>query len=135
MDGERLLERTDINLNMDGATPLQGLRLTCNLKPPKLPIDREDMDPNCADNRGQTPVYCAGRLGHEEMLMRALGGDDVELNLVDNECLTPLDGTLRYGYVGVVKTLLGFKGVDLNLGDGDGAHCFLSLLRPTMRMF
>jgi len=54
---KRLLERTEINPNMDGTTPSQGFRLTCNPKPAKLPIYREDMDPNCAVNRGQTLTW------------------------------------------------------------------------------
>ena len=55
------------------------------------------MDPNWAVNRGQTLVHCAGRLGHQEILMRLLGGDDVGLNPVNNEDPTPLAGTVRYG--------------------------------------
>lgn len=70
---KRLLEQTDINPNAGGITPSQGLRLTYNLKPAKLPIDRGDVDPSRADNRGQTPLYYAGRLGREEILVRFLG--------------------------------------------------------------
>ena len=40
------------------------------------------MDPNHAENGGQTPLPRAGRLGHEEILVRLLGGDDVDLNRV-----------------------------------------------------
>ncbi|PUU80838.1 hypothetical protein B9Z19DRAFT_1191571 [Tuber borchii] len=101
---------------------VEGLRLICNLEPAGLPIDREDMDPNCVDNRGQTLVHCAGRLGQEDMLMRLLGGDDAELNRMNNEGRSPLARTLQDGYVGIVKTMLpvGCPGVGLILGDGDG---------------
>ena len=56
---KRLLEQTDINPNADGITPSQRLRLTYNLKPAELPIDRGDMDPSRVDNRGQTSLHYA----------------------------------------------------------------------------
>ena len=53
------------------------------------------MDPNCADNGGQTLSHYAGRLGHEEILMRSLGRKDAELNGGNNEGLILLAGAVR----------------------------------------
>ena len=55
------------------------------------------MDPNRADNRGQTLSHYAGTLGHEEILMRPLGRKDAELNGRNNEGLKPLAGAVRGG--------------------------------------
>ena len=107
------------------ATSQGGVRLTCNPEPAELLIDRGDMDPNRADNRGQTLSHYEGTLGHEEILMRPLGRKDAELNGGNNEGLKPLAGAVRGGYVGTVKMLQRCPGFDLNLVDGDGRlpHC------------
>ena len=97
---KRLLEQTDINPNADGITSSQGLRLTYNLKSAKPLIDHGDMDPSRPVNLGQTLVHCAGRLGHEEILMRLLGWGDVELSRVNNKRLTPLARAMRVGTSG-----------------------------------
>lgn len=66
--------------------------------PAKLLKDRDNMDPNRADNHCQTPLHC-GQLGHEGVLMRLLGRDDAEPNQVNNEGLTPLARVMRVGIV------------------------------------
>ena len=67
MDGEEVARADRHQPKQGWGNPFIGTPTYCNPKPAKLPIDREDMDPNCAVNRGQTLAYCAGRIGREEI--------------------------------------------------------------------
>ena len=75
----------------------------------KVPLGRDDANPDKPDNYGQTPLWRATCNGHEGVVKVLLERDDVNPDNPDNDGKTPLQWAAKNGNEGVVKILLLFE--------------------------
>jgi ankyrin repeat protein len=71
----------------------------------KILIGRDDVNPDKADHKGQTPLCCAAHNGHEEVVKMLLAQDGVNPNKPDKYGSTPLWLAAMYHHAGVVALL------------------------------
>jgi len=69
-------------------------------------LERNDDDPDLADEDGRTPLSFAAEIGHVEVVGILLGQNNVNPNTGDKRSRTPLWWAARYGRTGVVRMLL-----------------------------
>ncbi|KAF2192994.1 ankyrin, partial [Zopfia rhizophila CBS 207.26] len=69
----------------------------------ELLLAKDDVDPNCKDNDGQTPLWWAAANGHEMVVKLLLAKGGVDPNSKDSEYgRTPLWWAAASGYDAVV---------------------------------
>ncbi len=74
---------------------------------------------NATDQDGKTPLHCAAKNSHEEVVEALLGKDGIDVNLADKNKDTPLHSVLKKGNIdiNVLNALLRKEGIDVNLAD------------------
>ncbi|WP_265023276.1 ankyrin repeat domain-containing protein [Wolbachia endosymbiont (group A) of Epistrophe grossularia] len=74
---------------------------------------------NATDQDGKTPLHCAAKNSHEEVVESLLGKDGIDVNLADKNKDTPLHSVLKKGNIdiNVLNALLRKEGIDVNLAD------------------
>ena len=88
-------------------------------------------DVNAVDSNGWTPLHCAARRGHLEVVLALLQTNDINVNMVNKEGLSALHYLVRLNISGAdelltlttvnqIWTLMGTKGANINLPAGDG---------------
>ncbi len=74
---------------------------------------------NATDQDGKTPLHCAAKNSHEEVVEALLGKDGIDVNLADKNKDTPLHSVLKKGNIdiNILNALLRKEGIDVNLAD------------------
>jgi ankyrin repeat protein len=83
-------------------------------------LQRDDVDVNCQDRIGRTPLMLAvwrARMCHIELL---LANEKIDVNVQSKDGCTALVYAAKQGRTGVVKALLGHPKIDVNVADGEG---------------
>ena len=72
----------------------------------KLPLRKNDVDPDKPDNGGRPPLSWAAGAGHDEIAEIFLGLGDVTPDTMDNDGLTPLACAAEHKHTRVVEMIL-----------------------------
>jgi len=71
----------------------------------KILLERLDVDPNTADEDGQTPLFRAASDGYEGVVQTLLGRVDVNTDIADLAGETALSQALKNGHHAIIKLL------------------------------
>ncbi|KAH6859182.1 ankyrin repeat-containing domain protein [Coprinopsis sp. MPI-PUGE-AT-0042] len=86
----------------------------------KLLLERDDIQPNAANNAGLTPLTWASQGGNEVIVKLLLKRDDIQPNLADRDGSTPLIWASRNGFEGTIRLLLERDDIQLDAANKDG---------------
>lgn len=94
----------------------------------RLLLGMDDIELNCKDSSGRTPLAWAVSEGHIEVVKQLLEKDGVDLNSKDDRGLTPFSWAVEMNHIEIVKMLLEKVEIDINVKNNDGRTPFATAL-------